>query len=197
MAGDGTAILATRDMNLYQAPFATSNAFPADTVDFGTAWTAPWVDVGFTDGGIQVTISVDRADITVDQLLEPVLRPVTGRTITFTSTLAEATVDNLNLAAGLGTVASVAPGAGTKGHDTLEIGTDTADVLYSWGFEAKQQNGEPFRGAIFRGQATGSPAPTFGVADTKSAFDLEITALVDTSTTPDRIAEFRNVLPAA
>jgi hypothetical protein len=199
MAGDTTAVLATRDMIVYYAPYDGSNAFPDDDdIDFGEAWGAPWVDAGYTDGGMEINISVDRAEITVDQLMEPVLRPITGRDITFSTDLAQMTVENLQLAGGLGEVATVAPGAGTKGHDTLALDASVpTDSYNSWGFEALQQNGEPFRAVIWNGLAIGSPTPSFGQADTKAMVALEIAAVPDSSTSPERLAEFRNVLPAA
>jgi len=196
MAGDASAVLATRNMIVYSAPFATTNDMPDDTVDYGTPWGIPWVDVGYTDGGLGTSFSVDRADIGVDQELDPILQPITGRSITFDTDLAQLTVQNLNRAAGLGSIASVAAGAGTKGHDDLIIGGTVEDVAYSWGFEALQQNGEPFRGVIFRGQSTGSPEPRFGVADDKAVVALEVTALVDTTTATPRVALFRSVQPA-
>jgi hypothetical protein len=197
MARDGTTVLATRDMYVYRAPFAASNAFPADTVDFG-AVASPFVDLGYTDGGITFDVSVDRAEITVDQVLEPILRPVTGRSMTFSTSLAEATVSALNYAASAAVdgIDTTAAQVGTEGSDALSFDTLITDQFASWLFEALQQNGEPFRGAIWRGITTGSPSATFGVADQKAMFDLEISALIDTSSTPDRIAEFRNVIPA-
>lgn len=196
MAQDGSAVLATRDMIVYYQPFNAANAFPADTLDYGTAWGGSWVDAGYTDGGLEANISVDRGEITVDQLIDPILRPVTGRNVTFSTDLAQLSVALLSKAAGLGSVTTLAPGAGTKGHDTLSISANVADDYNSWGFEAKQQNGEPFRGLIWKGLATGSPSPNFGQADTKATIALEISALADDSSNPARIAEFRNVLAA-
>lgn len=196
MAEDASAVLATRVMHVYYAPFNATNTFPLDTVNLDVDWGAPWVKVGFTDGGLTANINMTRADITVDQLLDPVLHPVTGRSITFTTDLAESVVNALNLAVPMGSIATVAPGVGTKGHDSLVISGVPTDIYNSWGFEAAQQNGEPLRGIIWKGLGTGSPAPSFGQADTKAVVALEVSALPDSSTTPARIAEFRSVIPA-
>lgn len=192
---NANAVIAGRQFLVYSAPHAASNDLPADTVDYGDDWGSPWVNRGYTNGGLQLSLGIERGEIRVDQEFDPVFRPITGRTVTLSTELAEMTPENLRLASGLGTIQSVAPGVGTRGHDDLVINSDVTETFNSWGYDIRQPDGEAFRVIVYKGLATGSPQPQF-TPDNPATIALEISALVDTSTTPARIAKIRDVLPA-
>lgn len=93
-------------------------------------------------------------------------------------------------------VTETTPGVSAKSAEILTIGSGITDQEYSWGFDIKQPNGEPFRVVIYRGIASGSPNLAFSAEDA-AVIELEVTALPDTNTTPTRIAKVMDVVPAA
>jgi hypothetical protein len=189
------AVIAGRNFLVYSKAHDVANAIPADTVDYGDAWT-DWDDRGYTSGGLGLTMNVQRGEIRVDQEFDPITRPVNTRTVQLRTSLSEMTPDNLQLASGLGSLpAPVAPGVGTRGHQDLVIDSTVVDEYNSWGYDILQPDGEAFRIVIYKGLATGSPAPQFS-PETQALIELQVDALVDTSTTPSRVALIRDVLPA-
>lgn len=194
MAGDATAVISGRNFLVYSKAFDTSNALPADTVDYGTLWTG-YTDRGYTTGGLGFSMGLTRGEIRVDQEFDPVVTPITARAIKLTTSLAEFTPDNMQLASGMGTVTTTAATSGARGHTDLAIDNTLADQYNSWGFDIQKPDEEAMRILIYRGLATGSPSPKFTPTDA-AAIDLEITALVDSSTSPSRIAIVRDVIPA-
>ena len=82
--------------NLLQGPgvlyIGTFGATEPTTVN--TTPTTPWVDVGGTNGGIQVSAALTIDSLSVDQVLDIPGDVITGRNITITTTLAEATLAN-------------------------------------------------------------------------------------------------------
>lgn len=200
---DAQAVVAGRNFLVYSTPWDDLNSIPLDTVDYGTSWGTPtsqllpWTNRGYTNGGLTFTMNLTRGEIRVYQEFDPITRPVTGRNITLSTGLAEMTPENLKLASGMGTLpAAVAPGAGTRGHQDLVISASITDLYFSWGYDIRQPDGEAFRFVIWKGLATGSPAPAF-TPDAPATIALEVSALVDTSTSPSRVALVRDVLPAA
>lgn len=191
---DAEAVISGRNYLVYSKAHASGNDFPADTVDYGTAWTG-WTDRGYTSGGIALNMGVERGEIRVDQEFFPVYNPVTNFSFQMTTELAEMTPANLQLASGLGTLTTGAAGVGTRGYNDLEIGSTVTESFYSWGYDIRQPDGQAFRVLIYKGQATGSPNPTFS-PDNAATIALEISALVDTSTTPSRVAAVRDVIAA-
>ena len=199
MAGpamDPTAVIATRDMHAYYAPYANTNAMPADTLVLDTAWGAPYVSLGGTEGGLTYTITRTLGSIMVDQYLDPVLRPISARDVVFMTKLVEVTPELFLVAAGMGAINTVAPGVGTPGHDEMTIPASVpADVFYSMGFEAAQQNGQPWRGLIFKGMPTASPSSLIGDATKAASYEVQMTAIPPESTSTNPLVAFRKVLP--
>lgn len=141
-------------------------------------------------------MGVTRNEIRVDQEFDPVQTPIATRSIKLTTSFAEMSPDNLQAASGLGTLeAAVAAGSGTRGHQDLTIDNTLADSYNSWGFDIAKPDGEAERLLVYKGRATGSPSPQF-TPENPALIDLEITALVDTSTTPSRIALVRDIVAA-
>ncbi len=196
MAFDATAVYAGRSMIMYSAPYATTNAFPALTVLYGTAWGVPWVDRGYTQEGAEWEITHDFADIEVDQELSSVLTVPSGQTAVMRTNLAEFKMDNIALATGQGSVVTVAAGP-ARGSVTYNLTGEISDNLSSWGMDfRKNSNGEAMRAAIWRGKSIGSMAATFGVADANPRVPVEVRGYPDTAGTPARrIMSVQDVLP--
>lgn len=196
---DASAVVAGRNFLVYSVPFDATNKLPADTVLWGTTWgtpalpapaqTSPWVARGYTSGGLNFAMAVTRGEIRVDQEFDPVLRPITARTVTLQTQFAEMSVANIQLASGMGDL-----DVSVSTHIDLNIGSTITDQFNSWGFDIRQQDGTAFRVFVPKGISTGTVTPRF--IDTAAALiDLQVNALVDTSSSPSRVATIRDVLP--
>lgn len=194
---DASKVLATRNMNAYAQTYAEDNDLPADTVDFGGDWsTDGWDGPYYTDGGLTADISVDRTDVNVDQEIWPVLRPITGGTVTFGTDLAEYDVLNLPLAVGVGETTTVAATSTDRGHDDYDVTSEFSQSFTSFAFEAEQQNGEAVRGIVYKGIPTGSPSMQFGQADQKAMIRFEMQAIPGAESATHPVARIRRILPA-
>jgi len=188
------AVVATRQFWVHTKAFDAANAMPADTVVYNGTITG-FTKAGYTSGGLGMNWNIQRGTINVDQELDPVLRPIQSRNLTLDSNLAEFTPDNLLLATGTGEIDTVAAGSGTRGHDQLDITSDVVEAFYSVLYDIRQQNGEALRIMVWRGLATGSPAPRIE-PNNLAGIAFQVTALPDTSTDPARLAAIRLATPA-
>lgn len=203
MAFDATKVLSGRNFKVYVVPWHATVIPPADTVAYGTAWGTPagqtgaWVESGYTDGGLTFSAEVTRGEIRVDQELDPVVRPATGRDMRMTATLAEFTAANIKAATGQGAITTVAPGAGTRGHDDLDISSTILDNYQAVGFDILHPgDNEAFRvfgwrtlpGAGFTGTVN---------AEDKATVAFDAMLLPDTSTSPARIMKVRDIIAAS
>jgi hypothetical protein len=195
-------VLQTRNFWAYTVPYNTLNDLPADTIDWGEDWDSvatmpvPWELQGYTDGGLHFGTNVTRADVTVDQSVDPVMRPVTARSATMSFSLAEMSPTKIQLASGQGTLTTQAPTSTVKGHTDLVIGSVINDVFLSVGFDIQTQDLEPLRFIGYRCQVSGSLTLDFAV-DAKAMVPVEATLLPDTSVSPARVAKIRDVIPIA
>ncbi len=203
MAFDQAKVLATRDYKVYTVPWHSSNDIPADTVLYGTTWGQPasqtvaYTESGYVDGGLHFTSSVERSEIRVDQELDPVLRPATGRDVRMSTNLAEFGPSNIKNATGQGALTTVAATTGIRGHTDWDLNSSIAENFLTVGFDL-QHNGddEAVRVIGWKGQVLGSPTFDF-TADNKVVIPLEVQLLPDTSTNPARIAKIRDIEPIA
>lgn len=193
MPFNANEVIAGRNFRIYSAPYNTSNSLPPDSTDYGTDWPSPWVNLGYTSGGLQLQVNVEYGEIRVDQEFDPVFMPITQRSFQLSCELAQVTAQNLLLASGVGQVTQVAPTATARGHDDYELRSTVQPLFRSWGYDILQPDAMPFRVFVPKGMATGSPQIQF-TADNAATIQLQVTALVDT----DRnglIAIVRDVLP--
>lgn len=202
MAFNQENILASRDYKVYTVDWDATNVLPANTVNYGTTWgtpsgqSDPWVESGYVDGGLHFTSSVERSEIRVDQELDPVLRPATGRDVRMSTNLAEFTPANIQDATGQGALTTVAPGSGTKGYTDWDLNSSIAENYISVGFDIQHNgDGQEVRVVGWKGQVLGSPTFDF-TADNKAIIPLEVQLLPDTSATPARIAKIRDLVTA-
>lgn len=123
---------------LYSAPFGTAE--PADSSVTPAGYTvvpaAPWADAGSTQEGVMFDVDTTITEQTVDQVPDPVGGRLTKRVIQVTTTLAETTLANLNLAMnGLLTISV------NSGYTTADVQTTTSAtqpsyaslMIYGWG----------------------------------------------------------------
>lgn len=200
MALDQTKIIATRDIKVYLVAWDADNAFPADTVLWGTTWgtvgtmPSPWVEAGYTEGGLHFRTNVERAELRVDQELDPVLRPATGRDTRMSSNLAEFSAAHILQATGQGSVATTAATTAARGHDEWSLGSTISNAYYSIGFDILHPgDNEAVRFAGWKGLVLGSPVFDF-LPTAIALIPLELALLPDTSATPTRIATMRDVI---
>jgi hypothetical protein len=200
VAYDGTKVLATRNSKVYTVAWDATNTIPLDTTAYGTAWgtpagqTNPYVESGLVTGGLHFTTSVQRGAINVDQLIDPVLRPATGRSANMSTTLAEFGAANIKNATGQGAITTVAATTANRGHDDWDMDSTIADLFLTIGFDLQAQDGEAVRVIGWKGQTEGSPTFDFGPTSA-AGIPLNLVLLPDTSTSPARVAKIRDVIP--
>lgn len=163
-------VLATRDVIFYYKTYHASNRPPAVTVPWGTAWGTPsgqtgaYLDGGYTQGGLGFSAEISRGDIRMDQSLDPVLRPATGRTVNMTANLGEFDLSSLTVATGQGSVTTQAPvPATTPGYNLWQMGQTVADNFYTVGFDINHPGDkQPVRVFGWYSQPVGAESWTFG-----------------------------------
>lgn len=106
---------------------ALDTAFPA--IDATPA--AAWVDLGETEGGIQITPSRETKRITTDQVFAPKKTIVTGRSLTIKFTLAEMTLEHLSKCLDDAAVTAVPNGAGVAGYKYMDLLADATIPQYA------------------------------------------------------------------
>lgn len=118
------------------APAGTT--FPADISDIivldpaGVApadlysLVAPWVEIGFTKTGINITRNNAEEDFDVDQVSGSIRRRPTNWEMSVGTQLAEATLETFQLAWELGPITPVTPGTPQLGERHLGLGAPTA-----------------------------------------------------------------------
>lgn len=203
MAFNADAVLFGRDFKVFTVAWNPTNAMPLDSVLYGTDWgtpvgqSDPWVEVGYTDGGLNFGIEITRGEIRVDQSLDPIGRPATGRNMTLSTNMAEFTPENIKAAAGQGDITTVAPGAGTRGHTDLDFTPDIADNYLSVGYDIEHRgDSEAFRIVGWKTLPSGGISGTISAED-NAVIQLAAQCFPDTSTDPDRILKVRDVIAAA
>lgn len=182
-------------MIVYTEPYSGSNAMPADSA-YGTSPGGSWVNRGVTDGGMEVSIATTRGAINVDQYPDPVLRPVTGRSVTLKGNLAQFTDQALLVAVGQGSVATVAATSGVRGHDEFTLTSTVSDSYYSALLDVQDPGDlEAIRTFVGYGLPSGTVNPKFGLATAAAMIPFEITAVPDPST--GNILKIRDIIQAA
>lgn len=200
MAFNQAEVLSSRNFRLYTVPWHATTTLPEDSVDYGTAWGTPsgqtgaYSDPGYTDGGINFNVAIERGAISVDQELDPVLRPATSRDTRLSTNLAQVTPANILSATGQGAVSTSAATTAARGHTDWDQDSDIAVNYLTVGVDV-EHNGDslPFRLALWKCQVLGGMQITLNPTD-KAVVTFEVAALPDTSTSPARIAKARDIL---
>jgi hypothetical protein len=195
-------VLSGRNFKVYTVPWNATITVPLDTIAYGTAWGTPsgqtgaWVESGYTEGGLTFGAEITRGEIRVDQELDPVLRPATGRNLTMSTQLAEFTDANIKSSTGQGTITTLAAVSGTRGHDDLDISSTITDNYLGVGFDIQHPGDlEAFRVFGWKTLPSGGFTGTVNPGD-KATISFAANLLPDTSTTPARIMKIRDVIAA-
>src|SRR5438067_9947071 len=108
---------------LYVAPFGSTEPTDASVTPNGpsTPPSAPWTDVGGTDGGVTFEVDNTYTDLAVDQLTMPVGARLTEMKMTVTTKLSEMTLTNLQTS--LNNIGTSNTGSG---YQTLDIPVGTS-----------------------------------------------------------------------
>lgn len=152
---------------VYRAPVGES--VPSENgVAYGVAWGGNWVTFGFTKTPLSCLPAFETFEAFIQEYLEPVKRRRTVSHLTLETTLAELTMDNVQMTTG-GTVTDTAAGAAQAQKEELEAGNNPVMTEYAWGFEAEYRKDDgtqfPARLILFRGTAILNGALEFGKAD--------------------------------
>lgn len=144
MALNADAIIATRAFKGWYKAFATANALPADTVNYGDDITG-FTEFGYTSGGLNLSIDQTRNEIRMDQSFFAIRNPLSEVGFTLGTELGEISAQNFLFATGLGSVSTTAPTTGVRGHDDWLLTDDFTDTEYTVLFDIQQNDGEAFR----------------------------------------------------
>lgn len=180
-------VLASRDLIFYYKTYHNTNRPPATTIAWGTAWGTPagqtgaYTDGGYTQGGLGFSAEITRVDIRMDQSLDPVLRPATGRTVNMTANLGQFDLGSLSTATGQGEVDTFTPATPDPGYTRWQMGLTVADNFYTVGFDINHPGDDlPVRVFGWYVQPTGAESWTFG-PEAAALTPFNVTAFPDPS----------------
>jgi hypothetical protein len=91
--------------DMYTAPRDTAR--PPDTVGYNGDFGADYKSVGATDEGVTINFGVETKEHTIEEDPLPAFRVITSAAFTFTAGLAEDTIENMQLAYGVGQIVQV------------------------------------------------------------------------------------------
>lgn len=180
-------VLATRDIYLWFKEYHSTNRPPATTVAWGADWGTPagqtgaYTFGGYTQGGLGFSEEISRTDIRMDQSMDPVLRPATGRTVNLTANLGEFDLDSLSVATGQGTVDTYTPATPDPGYDRWQMGLTVADNFYTVAFDINHPGDDlPVRVFAWYAQPVGAQSWNFS-PEAAALTPFNVTAFPDPS----------------
>src|ERR1044072_1676007 len=97
-------VLVMGPAKLYIAAFGADE--PADSAYNSAPAASAWTDLGFTDGGVELTVDQTYKELVADQAVDKMGARLTERSIKVKTSLAEPSLDNLVVALNDGVVAS-------------------------------------------------------------------------------------------
>lgn len=173
-----------------------SEDFPdPDTIDYGDEWGGTWTEVGYTQEGITLTISHEYDEIEVDQELDALFLPLTGREMGIATNLAEWTTANLAFATGQGATSTVAAGVGTHGYNQYAITTPDAPTNYVVGIDVLHPSDlEPVRVIGWKGLPTSDMEAVFGNRADNAQIPVDFRLLPDTGGGSTRVLTVRDYI---
>ena len=161
---------------LYVGP--EGEALPDITGD-NITFAGNWVEVGFTEEGVDIEYTPEFFDAVVDQELSPVKKVLTAEAVIVRTRLSEADLDRLSKAIAGAAFSAIAQGSGQSAQDVVKIGGGTA-VVKALAFEGTSPEGG-FR-VIFVHRAVSAEAVTQSYKKgEKTIFAVAFTALADTA----------------
>lgn len=194
MPGDQTQVVAGRDIIVYTAPWDSTNDVPDDDIAWSTAWGAPYVDKGFTREGLRFRMQVQRQNVMVDQLVDPVLRIPTGRDLSMETRLAQINAQNFADSSGQGVVSTQAPTSTARGHDDFDVSGIITDQWLTAGYDVRNPGDlEAMRVIGWKGIVLAQLEVQFNVTDA-AQLQFNVGLVPDTSGATPRLAKFRDVI---
>lgn len=190
-------IMAGRDTLFYTEPFLAANAFPADTVVWGSSPGGAWVDSGYTKDGVHVNWRQQIQDYTVDQFVDPVLRLPLSRDLRFQANIGQVDMPDLVVATGQGSASSLAATTGVRGHNDFVLSANVSNFYYTCLFDCRNPiNNESGRFVGWFSRGVGDISIAVHLPDIAQV-NIEMACQPDTTTNPARIAQFRMITPSA
>lgn len=174
MARDVTEVLVGPG-TLYTAPLG--EAFPANPT---TAPAGNWVEIGYSEDGWTVEADKTLEDVLVAEEVDPIATYKTAQSIRLTGQMAQASLENLKLAFGGGSIAVDTPAAG---YDTYSPpASDSFDELaVLFRTNAPGTSGWKRDWQFPRAVAAGAVAAQFTKAPTKANVAMEFRVLKPSS----------------
>jgi hypothetical protein len=157
---DQSEVERSGDILVYTEPYASGNTPPTDSA-WGTAFGGSWANEGYSDAGVDVDIAYTYAQQNVDQSIFPIFTIATGATIHLKTVLLQTTPQRLQKVLGQGSIATVSPISGTRGHTDLTLDTGLTINRLSAAFDVKHRDGESIRPILWNAQAVGSQSLKF------------------------------------
>lgn len=146
-----------------------------DTITFA----GNWLEMGFTEEGVEIEYTPEFFDAVVDQELTAVKKVLTAEAVVLRTRLAEADLDRLSKAIAGAAFSTIAQAAGQSAQDVVKIGGGTAAVK-ALAFEGKSPEGG-FR-IIFVHRAVSAEAVVQAYKKgEKTIFAVAFAALADTN----------------
>jgi len=175
MARDSTEVLVGTG-TLYIAPVGT--AYPANPA---TSPSGSWVDPGYSEGGWAFVVDQTFEDVEVAEEVDPVRVLKTAQAISFRGELAQASLENFQIAFGGGTIADDTPSAGFRTYSPPASSAFTERALL-FRTEAPPGDGTEFRDfKLYRTVATGAVEVSHAKAPQKQLVSVEFRLLIPTS----------------
>lgn len=163
---------------LYVAPVGTALPVLNGSV-YPVSWSG-WTGVGYTDDGIEFNYTPTFKDITVDEEMAPVKKPLVAEKASFVAKLAEVTLANLNRAIAGSTLSSNS----NNTHDviTLKAGSEVTNNEVMIGFEGPAPGDEGLTRVIicYKAKSVGSVQLKAQRTD-KQMIGVEFECLADSS----------------
>lgn len=172
---------------IYFAP--VGEARPAATVLAGEDWGGDWEPMGLTSAPLVIKHEEEVSELFVEQFPTAVQRNRTSRALSFETTLAEMTADNVALVLNGTKLADVAATASAFGYEAADIGGELCSGIaeYAIGFEGVScdpTDGQlPVRWFLYRATITLNGDITFSQhSDDYAGFPFLAQALADPTT---------------
>lgn len=130
---------------LWIRPYDETATLPSNQLALGGDWSIPatgdalWKPAGATESGVTMRFTRETTDITIEEQVNPVDVATNTLDPRIEATLAEDTLNTMLTAYGGGTIATVAPGAGTVGTQELSISEELSHLTL--GMEGVNKHG--------------------------------------------------------
>jgi hypothetical protein len=166
---------------VYHAP--TGTTLPLNTLAAGAAWLTPWVNAGLTLDPVVLNYSFDVVEVIVQQAMAPVRRRRKAESCQISTTLAEHTALNMEVA--FAGASAVTPAASAiPGYEVFTVGGDPALPENLWGIEGTYEDSTnatfPIRIYCWRGTSSDGGETTYD-KENPSGIKLTIKGLADTT----------------